>query len=163
MWWEAFFAAPIDYSKEFSARVGALGRELSTALGAKVRHDDDMNYNAGQKLEVYLGPDGRATSDRAIASYQLAVVVSSRGPLWTLYGVRRRGSSAQVSWYPCPVADIADLPGAAAVFQAVDDCMRAAELRRVPDDALKQPAPGHLTQLDGLPATVRDVLFYEIS
>jgi hypothetical protein len=162
MWWEAFLAAPVDYSVEFTARVGALGRELSTALAAKVEHDNDMNYNPGQKLQVWLRPDGRATSDPATASYRLTVVVSSRGPLWSLYGYRGFGPGAQV-WYPCPVADIAALPGAAGVFHAVDECMRAAELRRVPDAVLEQPAPGHLTQLDGLPATLRDVLFCEIT
>lgn len=40
--------------------------------------------------------------------------------------------------------------------------MGEAGLRKVPGEALARPAPGHRTELDGLPATVRDVLFCEL-
>jgi hypothetical protein len=156
--WEPYLHVPIDYSKEFGERVAELGRALSAELGQPVALDTDMNYRAGQLLVVYLGPDGSVTGEAAEAATMLRIAVSSRGPLWTLLAWRQ---DEPRHWSPVPLGSI---PGehAAGTIAAIDRVLSAAGLRRVPEDRLDEPVPGAVTDLDGAPATLRDVLFCEV-
>jgi hypothetical protein len=150
--WASYLAAPIERSEQFAERVAAVGQRLSAVLGIPVHHDADMNYRAGQLLTAYIGPDGAPVAADEGAGTMLRVAVSSRGPLWTLMAWRqdtpRRGSPTAV-----PAGD--PVPMIAAV-------LADAGLQQVPPDRLDDPVPGHETDLDGAPATLRDVLFCEV-
>jgi hypothetical protein len=156
--WEPYLHAAIDYSAEFSERVAELGRALSAELGHPVGHDTDMNYRAGQLLVLYLGPDGASTGDQLGAATMLRIAVSSRGPLWTLLAWRQ---DAPRHWSPVPLASI---PGehAARTIATIERVLTAVGLHRVPEHRLDDPVPDAVTDLDGAPATLRDVLFCEV-
>jgi hypothetical protein len=157
MWWSQYYDAPIDYSKPFQERVAGLAEQLSEALGADVRHETDMNYNAGQRITVLLTGAGAPTSGIEAASFRVAVMISSRGPVWALGLWKKGGPREWLVASPGELAGIGDR-----VMTAISATMEAAELRRVPDEVLDDEAEGHVTQMDELPATVRDVLFCEV-
>ncbi|MGQ0778308.1 MAG: hypothetical protein ACT4NY_28520 [Pseudonocardiales bacterium] len=156
---QRFLDAPVDYSLEFTERVNDLADSLSAALGVPVRHDTDMNYNPGQLLIVYLLPGGSVTSDERAASHAVKVAVSSRGPLWAML-VSRKGDR-ELEWFPSTVGEIED-GSAGDVFATIERTMQAAGLVRVSDNTLEELVPGRVTELDGAPATVRDLLFCEL-
>jgi hypothetical protein len=150
--WAAYLDQPIDYSEAFRDRVAALGAAVSTALGVPVGHDTDMNYRAGQLLTVYIGPDGAPVADRAAAGAMLRVAISSRGPLWTVMAF---GQDSPRHWSPTAVPT-------SPVLVPIEAALTGAGLGRVPSDRLDDVVPNHETDLDGAPATLRDVLFCEI-
>lgn len=158
MWWAQYYDNPVDYSKEFDERVGRLADELRGALGVDPRHETDMNYNAGQRVSVLLTGDGVPTEDPAAAGYRLTIVVSSRGPVWARMAWRK-GTNAR-EWFPATAEEAA--PAGGKVMDAVATVMTAAGLRQVPDDVLDDELQGRVTEMDELPATVRDVLFCEV-
>jgi hypothetical protein len=156
---EQYLDRPVDHSAEFTRRVADLGEQVSRALGAPVRQDSDMNYNPGQLLVVHLDAAGRPTGSDTDAAWAATVAVSSRGPLWALLA-GRAGAGPRV-WVSTATAELEDGPGAAAVG-AITAVMTAAGLQRVPDADLDRLVPGRVTEMDGLPATVRDALFCEV-
>ncbi|MGH2707055.1 MAG: hypothetical protein ACRDJK_02030 [Actinomycetota bacterium] len=119
-----------------------------------------MNYNPGQMLVIYLFSDGSVTADERKASLSLKIAVSSRGPLWATLAFRK--GEHDLEWLPCSITEIGKNSRGDKVLQAIDNEMQAAGLSRVPDEILGELVPGRITELDGLPATVRDLLFCEI-
>lgn len=158
MWWSQYYDAPVDYSKSFDERIAGLAGKLSHALGVAVRHDTDMNYNAGQRITVLLTGEGKPTSDIGVASYRVTAMVSSKGPLWAL-SVWRTGAGPR-EWVVASLDELAGVDDAA--LTAIAKTMDEAGLRRVPDEVLDEEVEGHVTEMDELPATVRDVLFCEV-
>jgi hypothetical protein len=157
-WWSQYFDAPVDYSKSFDERVAKLAEALSDELGGvAVRHDTDMNYNAGQRVSVMLTADGKPTADIAAAKYRITAVISSKGPLWALIPWQKVDGRA---WVPVSVLELAGIGDT--VLAAMAKIMDAAGLRQVPDEVLGDEVEGRVTELDELPATVRDVLFCEV-
>jgi hypothetical protein len=155
-----FFGRPADYSQEFTNRVAGLAEELSTVLGVTVGHERDMNYRAGQLLTVHLGPDGTATGDAAQAWGAVKTAISSKGPLYALLAFRKKPGTNE--WFPVGVSAAAREVAAGGALAAIVGVMRAAGLEQVPESTLDDPVPDHLTEMDDLPATVRDVLFCEV-
>ncbi|TMR01763.1 hypothetical protein ETD83_14110 [Actinomadura soli] len=156
----SYLDAPVDYSQSFSDRIARLGAELSTELSHSLSHDDDMNYNAGQKLSLYLTADGRPTDDARAANHALSIWISSKGPFWT--AIVHRGPEGELTWYPGSVSAVRETPAGNQILETIDRFMASHDLTLVPEEALGQPAEGHETEMDGAPATVRDVLFCEI-
>ncbi len=156
-WWSQYYDAPVDYSKSFDERVARLAKALSDELGVEVRHDTDMNYNAGQRISAMLTADGKPTSDIAEAAYRITAVVSSKGPLWVLMPWHKPDGRL---WVPGPVPELAGAGDA--VLAAIVKVMDTAGLRRVPEEVLEDPVEDKVTEMDGFPATVRDVLFCEV-
>lgn len=153
--WSEYFDVPVDYSPEFTGKVAGLGRDLGAELGVRVEHDTGMDYSNGQELTVYMSADGSPTSDEVAAALAYHVCVSSKGPLWMLSGGRKTHQPREWRDVTGGQVDADD------VRRVIDEHMARARLDRVPDHALEDPVPGHLTEMDGLPATVRDVLFHE--
>jgi hypothetical protein len=151
--------APVDYSPAFSARVSQLGDSLSTRLNVTVGYQRDMNYAAGQQIVIFLDRDLSVTSTEAEASYSLRVCVSSKGPLWALLLCARKGSQ---TWEFIDISAILGSPDATGGIAGIRDVMDAAGLTEIPHDSLEHLVPGKETDLDGAPATVRDVFFCEI-
>lgn len=157
--WNDFLDHPIDYSESFTERVENLAQSLSTVLNVTVHHGSDMNYNPGQTLTVYLLSDGSVTPEPRAARCSLKIVISSRGPLWALLVLRKEAQ--ELEWFPSSVNELRG-EHASEVVAAVGRTMEEAGLDRVADEDLEQWVPGRVTQLDGAPATVRDVLFCEL-
>ena len=157
---QPFLDAPVDYSDAFDARVASLAQAISAKLDVSVRHETDMNYNPGQLLVIYLLSDGSVTTDERRSSYSLKIAVSSRGPLWAIF-VFRKGEGS-LEWVPSSVTDICGSDRGREVLQAIESELKAAGLSRVPDEILEELVPGRVTELDSLPATVRDLLFCEL-
>jgi hypothetical protein len=149
-----------DYSREFTERVALLAERVAVAVGVPVTHQTDMNYSVGQQIRIYLTEDGSPVPDEQAATSALSVAVSSKGPLYTLLAWHRRQHPP--TWLPTPPTEVLVAPRAKAVVEAVDTIMAAASMGHVPEEMLDQPVPGHVTDMDGAPATVRDVLFCEI-
>lgn len=158
MWWSQYFDAPVDYSKSFDERVARLAETLSDALGVEVQHDTDMNYNAGQRISVLVTGDGKPTSDIGSADHRVTALVSSKGPLWARAAWRKGGPREWLVSSPQAVAD----SGGDAVLTTIAETMDAADLRQVADEVLDNAVEGRVTEMDELPATVRDVLFCEV-
>jgi hypothetical protein len=154
---EPFLNAPVDYSPEFTARVRSIADALSAALSVPVRHQTDMNYNPGQLLIIHLTESGNVTPDETSAAYALKIAISSRGPLWALLVTR---STAPRTWHPATPADLP--PAATPILTTIEQILTDAALTRVPDETLAHPVPGRTTDLDGAPATIRDLLFCEL-
>jgi hypothetical protein len=150
--WTQYLDRPIDFSESFRHRVSQIRDSVAAAIGVPVEHDTDMNYRAGQLLTVYLGPSGVPVADSSVAATMLRVAVSSRGPLWTLMAWHQ---DSPRHWSPAPVPS-----GEPAVM--IGKVAAAAGLQRVPPERLDELVPGHETDMDGAPATLRDVLFCEV-
>ena len=149
----------VDYSEAFDRRVRQLGDRLSQALGSGVRHDSDMNYNAGEGLVVYLADDGSVIDDEVQAGFRVTVRVSSRGPLWALFAWRR-GPRAW-DWLDLG-HPLGKNPQVEALRRRIEQVLGGAGLHEVERPLLDEVVPGAVTGLDGAPATVREVLFCEI-
>ena len=46
--------APADFSNSFSNFVGEISQSLSNILGVALTHDNDMNYNSAQRINLWL-------------------------------------------------------------------------------------------------------------
>jgi hypothetical protein len=159
-WWSQYVDAPVDYSPTFDDRVAVLADRLQDALGADIHVDSDMNYNAGQRIMVYLADDGTPMTDMAAARYRVVVMISSKGPLWARSTCRTHPDAP--GWFRTPASSISDLMAGNDTLLAISGTLAAAKLRFVPDEVLDVEIDCKVTMMDELPATVRDVLFCEI-
>jgi hypothetical protein len=152
---------PIDYSQNFTQRVSGLAKALSETLGLPVSHDADMNYRAGQNLcfSLQVAAPG---APRRKGTLEIRIYLTSRGPLFAFYcfDPRKLFVAENAAPYPVPFDR---LPGAA--HQAIERCrqvLAANGWREVEQEWLGAMAPGCLTELDDLPASVFEALFTEI-
>ena len=152
---ERALAADPDYSPAFTERVVRLAEAMAAETGLHPVHSDNGNYNVGAFLTLHLDAKGNETANAPGARYALTVAVSSKGPLYTLLLADRDGNG----FYAAPFAE--DLPFRTLVAQ-LRAFLREAGLLEVPQERLEEMVPGHLTELDGAPATLRDVLFCEL-
>ena len=156
-----YLDSPIDYSTEFTERVAGLGVALSARLRVEVRHKNDMNYNPGQQLIVYLTSEGSPVQEERAAHSFLEICISAKGPLWAILVLSAHPTSN--FWYPSTLAAISNDNGVAgATFEAISEVMASAGLNRIGEEVLSELVPGRVTELDGAPATVRDLLFCEL-
>ncbi len=160
-----------DYSVKFTDQVRALQRVIADALSAPVEHDDDMNYSSAQKLVVWLDRGCRPIAPRDPKSaYRLIDLVSSRGRFFTFITLGL--SALTAGWKENGVAKpkqqwgllaSANLPDAIKGLQHHIALVMESHCYTLLDDSvLSQEAMGHLTQLDGKPATVFEILFSEV-
>lgn len=156
---DQYLDSPADYSKECEERISGLGKELSRLLAVPLSHGSDMNYNAGQRLGTYLLADRSPTQDPQAATYSLGLWISTKGPLWTL--LLHRGEPGRTEWFPTPLSEVADTPEGASLLHTIEAYLRSKDYTRIPEEALEEMLPGKETEMDGAPATVRDVFFCE--
>jgi hypothetical protein len=160
-----------DYSAEFTNEVTALQLAIADELSAPVEHDADMNYSSAQKLVVWLDRGCRPVAARDPKSaYRLIDFVSSRGRFFAFLtlglststvGWKEKGlEEPRRSW---SVVARNSLPDEIKSVQSrIASIMDANRYSLLDESVLSQEAAGQLTQLDGQPATVFDVLFSEI-
>jgi hypothetical protein len=144
---QKYLSEPVDYSPTFTARVAELAALVRQSTGLPVIHNASMDYSAAQKL--VLVPQGSTTC-------QVRVHISSRGPLFAVvYYSSQRGS-----WHQ-------NAPSAATeecrkLVECATSVLRKRGLLEIPAADWSTPAPGKMTDMDGIPATVFDVLFSEL-
>ncbi|MFC6933539.1 MULTISPECIES: hypothetical protein [Actinomadura] len=155
-----YLDSPADYSKECEERISGLGEELSRLLAVSLSHGSDMNYNAGQRLGTYLLADRSPTQDPRAATYSLGIWISTKGPLWTL--LLHRGEPGKAEWFPAPLSEVAGTPEVDSLLHTIETYLRSKGYTRISEEALDEMLPDKETEMDGAPATVRDVFFCEI-
>jgi hypothetical protein len=160
-----------DYSAAFTRRVGALAKRIETELAAPVEHDSDMNYGSGQKIVVWLNKDCRVVAPRSLdAAYRLEDHISTRGPFFTFVtlrfvpsnrGWKDRGSAKPEAWWVAVAEN--DIPDAMnPTRERVASIMLAEGYTHLDAAPLSETVEREMTQLDGKPATVFEVLFGEL-
>ena len=118
-----------------------------------------MNYRVCQMLELFVSVDFRPVAEETEAADLLKVAVSAVAPAWTLVAYRRGDRPRE--WTQTSADRVwARLPSA--VRSAVVGTMENAGLHHVREAELDRWVDGAVTELDGAPATVRDVLFCEL-
>jgi len=154
-------SVPVAYSTEFSERVAALGRELSVVLGLPVRHDADMNYRAGQSLEFEL--QMHSPQRRKAVLIEVRVYVSAKAALFGLLCLDRKRGFIR----PDQIGDQVSckiLSGeSGSAIEKVRQFFIQKGFQEVDEELFQVKVPGALTELDGLPATVFEALFAEIT
>jgi hypothetical protein len=156
---EEILRAPTDYSAAFTSEVDRLAERAGQALGAPVEHGRDMNYASSQRLVVGIDAAGRPVPALGPSSVAKVVAyVSSKGKVFAVHTFEARtGSRALKEWLPT-----AKYSGGSEVVQKLSSTLEAQGYRRIAGPVLEQLADGHVTEMDGAPATVFDVLFAEI-
>lgn len=139
-----YLGQPPDYSESFTRRVEALADQVRARCGATVSHSADMNYASSQTI----------TATPESGDCQVRCYVSSRGPLFTIATFEREGNAWRIAPNECR--------SCAQLIACVRDISVEFALREVPSKDWSLPAPGHVTDMDGAPATLFDVLFSEL-
>ena len=141
--------SPPDYSGRFSAKVADIVVNISRHCGLSTEHDTSMDYSSAQKISW------ERTESHPRIQYRL--FVSSRGPLYTIlpyladeHGDWRRSADDSVFQEDSAVA-------------CVQSVLESHGYEFVATDLLERPAPGHVTDMDGAPASLRDVIFTELA
>jgi hypothetical protein len=164
-------SAKPDYSAAFTQRVRTLAKTVEDKLALPVQHDADMNYSAGQQVIVWLDKSCHPVlpNDRD-AKYRLVDYVSSKGPFFafvvmrlsdTAAGWREKGlTEPRPYWTIIGAKDL--LEKIASIQKKISAVLRSSDYALVEEPVLSQEVEGHVTELDGKPATVFEVLFSEI-
>jgi hypothetical protein len=163
------YHANADYSEAFTDKVRRMAKSLETKLKVKVEHDDDMNYRSSQSIIVWLNGACQPVepySTRAV--YRLIDYVSSKGPFFTLVTFELCQSKAGANgkkdlgkgsyWIRATNAPL-DL---APLVIVIRKFMKTHHYHQLDGSILDQQVDGKVTDLDGKPATVFEILFSEL-
>lgn len=148
---------PVDYSEAFTTKVEGLADRIGEVLGVAPTHETDMNYRAGQLLTVSLDGDAHPLPAEQ-GGILMRIWVSSRGPVFTILPAVKEGNIVDLK----VPSEIQRLVCGSEAADAVRRLLSEVGLTEVAEDLLSQPVPGHLTEMDGAPATVMEVLFCEL-
>lgn len=153
-------AQPIGCVRDYASLVAGLGDALSKASGVAFVLDDDTNYNPAQSLTCKLSGQGAGLRKRF--EFEVRFYISSKAPLFAVYCFDRKWGMVDRGDVNHPI-DPARLPEAARASIDKSRAVLATQgLQEVAHAYFFLPAPGCITQLDGLPATVFESLFAEI-
>ena len=148
-----------DYSPAFTARVSDLAARLSTLLDVSIRHDSRMNYRVCQMLELFVSDDSRLVPKEAEAANRLKIAISALAPAWTVLASRRGDRPSE--WTPTSAEEVWARLGTD-VRSVVVGTMEDAGLHHVREAELDRWVEGAVTDMDGVPANVREFLFCEL-
>jgi hypothetical protein len=153
--------SPTDYSPEFTTKIDNINHEICMEFGILATHDATMDYRASQSLAFNVsGRDPyRLVPDGEI---EVRIYVSSRGELFCFYCFDRKGILYREGMWKHPVPLKSFPVGLADWFDKIRNVMNRIGYDEVGEIFFNEPAPGCSTELDGLPATVFQVLFSEI-
>src|SRR5690348_5945190 len=160
-----------DRSEAFTHRVGGICATLSRSLSLPLKHDPDMEYAAAQQIVLWLDSRFAAVESQTRARLQVSALISSKGPFFmTLFRRLDQVDSEEASCRGLPRtgncwvrADRHLLPREVEKSGAeLENSLQMLGYHRIPERELSKSVPGKLTQLDGLPATIEQVLFSEM-
>jgi len=145
---------PPDYSVGFTEMMIGIRTKVGRALNSAVYLDSDMNYSSCQRLSVYIQPDGvLVEKDSESAAWRIDFLISSRGKFFTRVGLQRM---SRKEWKVVRVTSDFTL------VHRIGRVLEKEGFEPVPIDILEESADGFLTEMDGVPATVFQVLFSEM-
>ena len=153
---------PPDFSSSFTDRMAILADHIARSLSIPVSHETEMNYSSAQKLKVWADVQGTPVLplDRK-ARYVVVVFVSSRAPYCAIVCLEIIGlQSGRLELKALPLENVP--PGLRACADQIAAKLADAGYHFISGDISKEIAKGHVTEMDGAPATVFDVLFSEI-
>jgi len=153
---------PVDYSPEFSAVARAVAKRISDHTGLVWRHDEDMNYSAGQRLNTTFSPEGSPIArEDETGTFMVIIYLSSRAKVWSVL-VRQLQIDKKYGsiWNTAPLG--AERPWLLKAIRAVSEVLHSLGWIRIADSELDAVVEGHVTELDGKPATLFEVLFSEL-
>ncbi len=141
----------------YSARILSIHAHVSEAVGVPVYYKQGSNYESSDRLVIFFDGRGRTTAnDYHRAASLVQVLVSYKGPFFTHLFLRKDGSNV---WRYASTGRSKRIP--VLIARAAAE-LRRLGLRAIPEDVLRQPAPGQVTELEGIPATVYESLFSEL-
>jgi hypothetical protein len=146
-----------DLSADLRTEVAEQARAVAAATGAHVVARFATDYSVSHMIEISLGENGDPVRDVAEQRYLLKAAVSLVAPAWTVFLYQRVDER---TWVPSsqPVERVVPSD----VWRKIEDLMAEKGRCFVATDALGESVPGARTELDGAPATVKDVLFCEL-
>jgi hypothetical protein len=147
-----------DYTITFDRRMERHREALAHDLRVPVYLDTDMNYSAAQKLTIFFDAQWQpCEKSDARRAFEVYVFISSRGPFFTTCILNRSNRNV---WTLYPQATNDDR--CVRVVAQIRRSLTSRKLQELTGPVLEDLAPGHLTELDGAPATVLQVLFSEL-
>lgn len=156
---DALAKPPGDY-REFSDVVERIRQALQARMSVEFQLNGDMNYNPGQSLRYELRGTDKQLQKRY--AFGLAFYLSCKAPLFAVYCFDQRWGMTDYGGVGHPIAQ-ERLPEAVRVWiDQAKEVLIAEGWTEVEHRYFREPAPGCLTQLDGLPATVFESLFAEL-
>lgn len=147
-----------DYTDSFTQQVAVLANLLARSIGVPVYHDSDMNYNASQKLSIFLADNHRVCDRNAEhVTHEIAFLISSRGSFFTSVCLHR---IAQNEWMGSGKCE--SNKQVQTIQEQVKTVLKREGLQPLYGGLLNELAEGQVTEMDGVPATVFQVLFSEL-
>lgn len=139
-----------------------LAARAQQALGAHVEHDRGMSYASSQQLVLGLTAMGTVVPSLDPSSVAKVVAyVSSKGKLFAILAFEvEKATRAAKEWLPA--RGEGHHAGLREVVGKLASVLEAEGYHRLSGPALERLAPGHVTEMDGAPARVFDVLFTEL-
>jgi hypothetical protein len=151
---QSALTAPPDHSCEFTNKIKALRDKVETAIGAPVYHEPEMNYSVSQRMYLYFDESGRQVEEDADSRVlRLDFLMSSRAPLYTSITLVRIDTN---EWQlGSSITEVAQL-------SAMHRILQQEGYEFVHGQILEELVSGAVTEMDGVPATVFEVLFTEL-
>jgi hypothetical protein len=153
-----------DYQPISQQEMGALRDRLSTLLNASVdcfEFDFNENYSHSYSLMLYTNADC-VPALRNDAAYGLKFFISRVTPIFTFYGYKCVPFESINTAFAAEI-DITMLPACLQnLGRVMSQELTADNYRFLEGEILWQKVEGRLTELDGKPANVFEVLFDEI-
>ena len=149
---------PINYSEEFDQYVIDLVTRSFNPICPYYHIDKDMNYRASQVVRLHLNDDYVSCEyNSSNVTRQLLYYISSKGPFFARVLMAK---TADNLWELLPES----LQGFyfCDVVQKIDDQLCKSHLTLLEGEVLKEIVPGLTTDMDGVPATVFEVMFAEL-
>ena len=148
----------VDYSAGFTDCVERLRALLCDFLRVDMRHEKDMDYSPAQYICFTFHEKVHGSK----YSFEVRYYISSKGKLFAVYildknmRVTRNGGIG----HPVKLNEVPDI--VSSMISSGISFMKNTGYFEVENDWFFVPAPGCLTQLDGLQATIFEALFSEI-
>jgi hypothetical protein len=156
----AIHQAP-DYSVAFTLQVAEIAKEIEGVLTTPVEHDSDMNYRHGQSISFISSHPHSHQKIPKPSPIEVRIYISSRSKLYALYCFDLKLKYMQPSGLNHPMP-LELMPESSA--DQIEHCRRVMLSRGYTEVSalqFKEPAPGCLTEIDGLPANTFQALFAE--
>jgi hypothetical protein len=151
---------PVDYSTGFTEKIACLKILLSNKIPFPLTHDAAMDYCSAQFISFSC--NGNNSRKKLNYSFEIRYYISSKAKIFAIYVFDRKMSivTREESYHPVAVkrlpACIQEIIKSGAIV-LVNNGYQEVEF-----DLFKVPAPGCVTQMDGLPVNVFQALFAEI-
>jgi hypothetical protein len=163
-------STPVDFSMRFTNKVSRLRSIIEGAFSVELGHETDMNYRASQRLFAAFDNGRRSVGPHDDSkSAELSIFVSSKGAFYT-WLIRVLGEpqidfralnlpQPKLVWNRVP--DTSE-PGIKSFMAQIARILEEEHFETLTAGELSEIVNGTVTDLDGDPASVFQVLFSEV-